>query len=89
MKETVVGFENDLVVLTEEVTAVKESVDILDNSVDELNDNFEELTEELDDIIGHDNSTDTELDELKDQVAILETNLYDLDALGPDFISGR
>ena len=86
VKESVDGFENDLVVLTDEVTTVKESVDVLDTSVNELNDNFDDLTEELDEIIGHDNSTDSELDDLKDQVADLETNFNNLDDLGPDFI---
>jgi archaellum component FlaC len=81
VKESVVGFENDLVVLSDEVATVKESVDVLDTSVEKLNNGFEELTEELDEIIGHDNSTDSELDDLKDQVADLATDLNNLDDL--------
>ena len=85
VKESVVGFENDLVVLSDEVTTVKESVDVLDTSVEKLNNGFEELTEELDEIIGHDNSTDSEIDELRGQVADLASDLNNLDDLGPDF----
>ena len=85
VKESVSGVENDLEVLTDEVTTVKDSVDVLDTGFNELNDNFVELTEDLDEIIGHDNSTDSELDELKDQVADLANDLNNLDDLGPDF----
>ena len=43
VKESVGGFENDLVALTDEVTTVKQSVDVLDTSVNELNKNFDEF----------------------------------------------
>ena len=48
------------------------------DSVSELGASFDDLTEELDEIIGNDNSTDNELDDLKERVDVLESNFEEL-----------
>ena len=65
-----------------EFDELKERVGVLETNFEELSANFNDLVDELDEIIGHDNDTDAELDILKEQVDGLQANVDDLDTLG-------